>query len=136
MLCRCWLPCSADSASSKEAGLKEWQNLRLRCQDLPAYFDSEPQNIGVLLGDDFGTCDVDLDCLEAVRAAQFFMPETGMIFGRESKPASHWFYRADPPTPIQTFKDIDGKTMILELRCQKKDGTVGSTIIRRKNLLN
>jgi len=105
--------------------LDEWQNLRLRSEDLLSYFDGERQNVGILLGDDFGTCDVDLDCLEAVRAAQFFMPETGMIFGRASKPASHWFYRVDPPIPTKTFKDIDKKTMILEFRCQKKDGTVG-----------
>jgi hypothetical protein len=37
--------------------------------------------------------DVDLDFLEAVEVAPFFLPKTGLISGRPGKPRSHWFYR-------------------------------------------
>jgi hypothetical protein len=107
----------------KKPVITGWPNLRLTTVDLPRYFNGHPQNIGVLLGD-FGLADVDADCGEAVRAAAFFLPETRMKFGRASKPASHWFYRMDPPNRSLAYKDIDGK-MILELRCQAKDGSVG-----------
>jgi hypothetical protein len=104
--------------------IEGWQHLRLAADDLPKYFNGQQQNIGTLLGDDYGTTDTDLDCIEAVRVARFLMPATGMVFGRASKPASHWFFRMDPPHRSLAYKDIDGK-MILELRCQAKDGSVG-----------
>jgi hypothetical protein len=62
--------------------VKGWQKLRLRAEDLPRYFNSHPQNIGILLGDSSGTADIDCDCLEAVAAAAEFAPPTGMCFGR------------------------------------------------------
>lgn len=37
-----------------------WQKLHLRIEDLPRYFDSQPQNIGILLGDESGTGQLDL----------------------------------------------------------------------------
>ncbi|MCC6363182.1 MAG: bifunctional DNA primase/polymerase [Bryobacterales bacterium] len=114
---------------SKNPGFDGWQNLRLRRDDIPKYFNGRPQNIGVLVGDEYGTTDVDLDWHEAVRAADFFLPDTGMIFGRKSKPRSHWFYRMDPPLPSRQYRDIkdaEGKRpMIVELRCQKQDGSAG-----------
>lgn len=104
---------------------KGWQNLRITAETAERYFARSPQNIGVLLGDDFGSADVDLDCKEAMVLASRFLPETGMIFGRDSKPASHWFYRVDPKIPSQTFADPVDKTTLLELRCLDKDGSVG-----------
>lgn len=103
---------------------KGWQKLRLTERDLAKHFNGAPQNIGLLLGDKYGTTDIDLDCMEAVRAARFFLPETRMVFGRASKPASHYFYRADPPIPSRKFIDTD-KSTICEFRCQKNDGTTG-----------
>jgi putative DNA primase/helicase len=102
----------------------DWPTKRFTAEDLLHCFNGRPQNIGVKVGDAYGTADADCDCMEAVRAARFFMPDTRMIFGRASKPASHWFYRMDPPHRSLTYKDTDGK-MILELRCQAKDGSVG-----------
>jgi hypothetical protein len=122
---------------AKNPAFDGWPTLRLTADDAPKYFNGHPQNIGLIVGDDYGTTDIDLDCGEAVRAASFFLPETAMIFGRNSKPRSHWFYRLDPPLPTRTFKDVkktgnaddadanEKKTMILELRCQKSDGAVG-----------
>jgi hypothetical protein len=102
-----------------------WQNLRLGRDDISNYFDGRSMNIGILLGDDYSITDVDLDCQEAVRAARCYLPDTDMVFGRLTKRASHYIYRMDPPQPSVTYKDTDRKTMLVELRCQKKDGTVG-----------
>ena len=104
----------------------DWQKLRLRAEDLPRYFNSQPQNIGILLGEEAGTADIDCDCLEAVAAAVEFAPPTRMRFGRHSKPASHYIYRSAPATCSRKFVDpTNKKTTIVEFRCQKKDGTVG-----------
>lgn len=103
-----------------------WQKLRLCAEDLPRYFNSQPQNIGILLGDESGTADIDCDCMEAVAAAAEFAPPTGMRFGRQSKPASHYIYRSTPATRSKKFVDpTDKKSTLVEFRCQKKDGTVG-----------
>jgi hypothetical protein len=105
--------------------LNGWQKLCLGAEDLTQHFDSRPQNIGILLGDDSGTADIDCDCLEAVAAALEFAPPTGMRFGRESKPVSHYIYRSVPGARSQKFSDPTDKGTIVELRCQKKNGTVG-----------
>ena len=102
-----------------------WQHLRISQDDAACYFNGQPLNIGILLGDDYGSADVDLDCGEAIAAAPMFLPATGMRFGRPSKPASHWIYRLDPPIASTTFVDPVDKKVLLELRCLNKDGSVG-----------
>lgn len=78
---------------SKQPNIKGWQGLEITEAELPKYFNGNPQNIGVLLGDKSGgLVDVDLDSAEAVRLADWFLPETGAVFGRKSKPKSHRLY--------------------------------------------
>jgi len=78
--------------NTKAPKLPGWQNLKLTIEDLPRYFNNG-QNVGVLLGEPSGwLVDIDLDCLEALQIADFFLPPTGAIFGRESKPRSHHLY--------------------------------------------
>jgi hypothetical protein len=104
---------------------KGWTDLRLTDASIPSYFQNgAPKNIGILLGID-NVGDVDLDCPEAIRAAQYFLPPTKMSFGRESKQNSHHMYRADKAVATQQYKDVDGDTMIVELRGLKEDGSVG-----------
>ena len=105
--------------------LEDWQKLRLTLDDLSLYFDSQPQNIGILLGDDTGTADIDCDCMEAVAAAMEFAPPTGMCFGRKSKPASHYIYRSVPAARFRKFVDPTDKSTVVELRGQKTNKTVG-----------
>ena len=102
-----------------------WQNLRIGQADVVNHFIRDPLNIGVLMGDERGSADVDLDCREAIQAAPEFLPPTGLIFGRKSKPASHWFYLCDPPIPSSTFRDPVDNRMIVELRCQTSGGGIG-----------
>lgn len=102
-----------------------WQKLRLNLNDLPTYFSAAPQNIGILLGDESGSADIDCDCMEAVAAAAELAPPTAMTFGRKSKPASHYIYRSIPRVPSRKFIDPTDKSTIVELRCQTADGGIG-----------
>lgn len=77
------------------------------------------------MGDKFGSTDVDCDCLEASTAARELLPETGMIFGRQSKPFSHFFYRSDPPVRTVQFIDPLGHSTLVELRGLSCDGSAG-----------
>lgn len=101
----------------KAPTLDGWQNLRLGVDDLPRYFNGHPSNIGVLLGEPSGgLIDVDLDSPEAVQLAETFLPATGGIFGRQSKPRSHWLYTVVNGSPkTKQYRDPDG-TMLVEVR--------------------
>src|SRR5437660_10586046 len=88
---------------SKKPVLESWQQLDITADTASQFFNVESQNVGVLLGDKFGSTDVDCDCPEAITAARELLPETGMIFGRQSKPFSHFFYRSDPPVGTTQF---------------------------------
>jgi AAA domain/Bifunctional DNA primase/polymerase, N-terminal len=105
--------------------LENWTALRLTKDDIPAHFSETRSNIGLLLGDEYGVTDVDVDAPEAVAIAWDFLPDTGMIFGRKSKPASHFFYRSDPPVVAKRFTDPINNECLVELRGQKKDCTAG-----------
>jgi hypothetical protein len=110
---------------SKRPVLKEWQRLEITIEGASQYFNGASQNIGVLLGDKFGSTDVDCDCPEAITAARELLPETGLIFGRQSKPFSHFFYRSDPPARTAQFIDPLDQSTIVELRGLSSDGSVG-----------
>jgi predicted P-loop ATPase len=119
----------------KNPGGTEWQNLRIAADEVPQYFNGAKQNIGVMLGDERNHTDVDLDCKEAIIGATVFLPPTRCVFGRKSKPYSHWFYVTDAPMTVKKFPDPirrkDPKTgkekqdMILELRARCADGHMG-----------
>jgi putative DNA primase/helicase len=110
---------------SKKPVLDRWQHLEITSDLAPKYFNGHRQNIGVHLGDKYGSTDVDCDCPEAVAAARGLLPETGMIFGRDSKPFSHYIYRSDPPITTEQFRDPVGGAMLIELRGLSKDGSIG-----------
>jgi P4 family phage/plasmid primase-like protien len=110
---------------SKRPILQGWEQLEITTDAAPQYFNGKSQNIGLHLGDKYGSADVDCDCPEAITAARALLPETGMIFGRQSKPFSHFFYRSDPPVRTTQFHDpLDHKTLI-ELRGLSSDGSIG-----------
>jgi hypothetical protein len=92
--------------------LQGWQRLRLKKSEIPEYFDAQG-NVGVLLGKPSkGLVDIDLDSEEAIFLASHFLPETGRIHGRESKPNSHYWYRTAPtPTPLK-FCDVDNACLV------------------------
>jgi hypothetical protein len=50
---------------SKRPILTGWERLEITADMASQYFNGEKQNIGLLLGDKFGSADVDCDCPEA-----------------------------------------------------------------------
>jgi hypothetical protein len=106
---------------------REWQLRVIDEAMAPHCFNGKPQNIGVVLGPSSkGLTDVDLDCPEAVELAPYLLPQTAAIFGRRSKPASHWLYKttlaeAGLGAAVQ-FRDPVKKSMIVELRVGGKEG--------------
>lgn len=110
---------------TKKAVLSGWPTLRLTAPELSRHFKNKRINLGVLLGDaSRGVVDVDLDCIQALRLAKDFLPPTGCIFGRPSKPRSHWIYIASQSPSTVQLEDvrdeaIDGekkRPMLVELR--------------------
>jgi P4 family phage/plasmid primase-like protien len=110
---------------SKRPILTGWERLEITVEAAPQYFNGATQNIGLRLGDKFGSTDVDCDCTEAITAARELLPETGLIFGRQSKPFSHYLYRSDPPVRTQQFHDPVDHATLIELRGLSWDGSIG-----------
>jgi hypothetical protein len=82
----------------KRTVLDGWQKLDITEANIGEYFDQRRQNVGVQLGSrSDGLTDVDLDCPEALAllALATLLPDTAAIFGRRSKPRSHWLYITD-----------------------------------------
>jgi hypothetical protein len=78
---------------SKNPNSNGWQNFIFTEKDLPNHFNGKPQNIGILLGEKSnGLTDIDLDSPEAVKIADYFLPETKSEFGRAGKLRSHRLY--------------------------------------------
>jgi hypothetical protein len=99
----------------------EWQKRRIDAESAPRFFNGMPSNIGVQLGTaSGGLTDVDLDCPEAIEIARYLLPMTGAVFGRASKPGSHWLYITRLSTELDNaaiqLKDPRTKQMVLELR--------------------
>jgi len=101
-------------AGTKQPIDNDWQNKIINKEQLPAFFDRTEVNIGVVLGIN-GLIDIDLDAAEAILLAPYFLPKTGMVFGRKSKRRSHWLYTVTDPLKYKSYKDPDG-SMLLEIR--------------------
>ncbi len=111
----------------KDPHTDHWQDT-LHDEDALERLFSRRTNIGALLGKHSDNLlDADLDAMEAVRAAHFFLPETGMMWGRSRKPRSHWLYRMassdgvryrefNDPTPKDDLARRGLKARLLELR--------------------
>jgi len=96
---------------------------RITVENAHRYFKLD-NNLGLLMG--FAKLlDVDCDCVTAVNAARLLLPPTGFVYGRPSKPRSHYLYVASSGLPVNNkYVDPDGET-IVEFRSLKKDGTCG-----------
>lgn len=74
--------------------------------------------IGVVTGPKAGgPVDIDLDCEEAIFFARRLLPETPAVFGRQSKPESHYLYRVTvKEQPKIAFMDPELGNTIIEIR--------------------
>src|SRR3954447_5233996 len=115
-LARGWAPLPVPRGA-KAPTLPDWQKNKIKtAADVSRHFDDGPSNIGILLGTaSAGLTDADLDCEEAVRLADGYLPGTASTFGRLSKPRSHRLYVASGITR-ETFADPESKELYLELR--------------------
>ena len=112
----------------------EWQKRVITEDNVAEYFNGKQQNVGVVLGPTSrGLTDVDLDCNEAVEIAADLLPKTGAIFGRASKPRSHYLYETTltetSSKGVLQFRDptIKGnRNILVELRI---GGTSGAQTI-------
>jgi hypothetical protein len=112
----------------KRPGFDGWEQFTATPENLPRRFGGAG-NIGVILGTRSGGLgDVDLDCPEAVELADIYLPRTGAVFGRASKPRSHRVYVA-PGAVFEKFSDPLAKgACLLELRSDTAAGGREQTV--------
>jgi len=97
---------------SKNPNRPGWQNETFTPDDFPP----EPYNVGIHLGVRSGwLVDIDLDHAHAVALAPEILPPTPAVFGRPSKPQSHFLYYATSPIDSKPYKSNDAGT-IIEIR--------------------
>jgi hypothetical protein len=88
----------------------------------------EGNRVGILSGHEIKpgvfNIDVDIDWAEGSRIAQFLIPPTEFVYGRQSKRISHCFYTTSEPLTSFKYEDINKDTLI-ELRGTTKEGAVG-----------
>lgn len=110
-------------AGSKRAVLRNWPNRQFGLGDF-----GNGENVAIMLGQrSAGLVDVDLDCEESVELADLYLPQTGAIFGRTSKPRSHRLYIA-AGAAFETFADPVARATLLELRADGRDGGAHLTL--------
>jgi hypothetical protein len=96
----------------KRASVK-WQSTTSKPSDF-----NDDSNIAVKMGDvSNGLVDVDCDHPFAVASAKELLPITGRVFGRSSKPSSHYLFLC-PGIKSTTFTDIrdSNGAMLVEIR--------------------
>src|SRR5215831_3474887 len=114
-------------AREKGPKIKGWTGLHIQPREVERYFSGQ-QNVGLILGDPYNLTDVDLDATEALWAWSEFAPDTGFVFGRKSKPASHYFFYCDPGPKLRQYRDPcvsdNQKAMLVEVRAYTEQGVV------------
>ncbi|MDX9911235.1 MAG: bifunctional DNA primase/polymerase [Phycisphaerales bacterium] len=114
-------------AGEKKPVIRGWNALRLSEGDLPLHFNGTG-NIGLLLGEPSGwLVDVDLDCDEAVELAEQYLPPTGAVTGRPSRPGSHRWYVCERAATVKR-KDPASGAMLVELRSTGAQTVVGPSL--------
>src|SRR4051794_23043553 len=100
-------------AGEKCPTCKGWPEVRLNREQADQHLGAGSNialRVGCISG---GLVDADLDSVEALAWADLYLPVTGAVFGRASKPRSHRLYRS-PGAVFASFADpLDG-TMLLE----------------------
>lgn len=92
---RGWLVLPVERAGKRPAKAlgRNWQEKARDVKLVDSIFQSGNYGVGVVLGEpSCGLVDIDLDDPLAVQLAAHFLPPTGAVFGRRSKPRSHWLY--------------------------------------------
>lgn len=95
---------------------KGWTQYKATKENIKKDFlHGKPMNVGILNGKASGNIvDIDVDHPTALDFTDMYLPQTGMVFGRKSKPSSHLIYRCDELPKNQKFQSSDG--CIIEIR--------------------
>ena len=96
--------------ASKRAFTEGWEGINFNeSKKLDATF-SVKRNIGINLGAS-AVVDIDIDSEECLPFADVFLPPTPWVFGRKSKPRSHYLYRLG-----EDEIEFDGKSWNLDVK--------------------
>ena len=110
-----------------------WQKQEITRANVGQHFNGHRMNIGVQLGHaSGGLTDVDLDCEAALKLAEELLPPTNAIFGRRSRPRSHWLYVTDLcdteetaairyDVPRELTGELEEETLLVEIRIGAAD---------------
>ena len=77
----------------KNPTVSGWTNLKVTTDNAEQYFNGKETNIGIRLGD--GLIDIDIDDERLLGLAKDILPPSGLVFGRASKPSSHYLYESE-----------------------------------------
>ncbi|WP_426313806.1 phage/plasmid primase, P4 family [Methylobacterium fujisawaense] len=102
-------------SNTKRPLLPDWPNNGVSLHDIDQYGAvPEAINVGILTGSaSYGLVDIDLDGPNTIAAGALLLPETNMVMGRNSRPASHYFYRVEGDTASLRLKNPnDGQTLV------------------------
>ena len=104
-------------------GVEESWSARLKKQIKNIDQFKQFQNINIITGGDSRLVDIDLDCSESLILADYFLNDTGMVFGRSTTPRSHRLYKVIDLNKkhTRTTFEFDGekKLTLLEIRANK-----------------
>ncbi|MGU3557910.1 phage/plasmid primase, P4 family [Methylobacterium radiotolerans] len=102
-------------SKTKRPLLSDWPNNGVSLHEIDQ-FGAIPEaiNVGLLTGTaSYGLVDIDLDGPNTIAAGALLLPETNMVMGRNSRPASHYFYRVEGDTASLRLKNPnDGQTLV------------------------
>ncbi len=91
---RGWVPIPV-KYKSKTPIFDEWQKRTIKDVNIAADF-KQPCNVGIVLGKNSGgVVDIDIDNKLALQIAAKLLSPTGMTFGHESNPDSHYVYNVE-----------------------------------------
>ena len=77
---------------------------------------ADSTNVGLILGEQSGILDIDLDCREAKALSDIMLPEAIAVFDRGSADSGHYLFRASSFGPRKTFNSEGVKSTLVELR--------------------
>jgi len=102
--------------------VKDWDSLPR--EELFGLFEPSDTNLALRTGDG-GIADVDFDDDFAARVAPYFLPTTGVVYGRIGNPNSHRIYRCeDDERGYVNYKNPLNGSKLLELRADAQHATV------------
>lgn len=103
---------------SKATFIAGWQQRTLEIDVIRQHYELNPNyNIAVVTGSASGNIiDIDLDSENAILAGNLILPPTDLVFGRGSRPVSHYVYRVDKLGQSASYQNPISKVMDVELR--------------------